>query len=93
MKKITLSTPLVWGEEKISELALRRPNAGDLRGVKLTAIQDMEVSTLLALLPRICLTPLGRNVLDTLDPADVVAIYGELADFFVALPAPSPKTP
>lgn len=91
-KTVPLGTPLTFGDQKISELTLRRPNAGDLRGVRLTAVQDMEVSTLLLLLPRISMTPLAPNSLDSLDPADVVGLYAAIADFFTAPPPPSPKT-
>jgi hypothetical protein len=91
-KTVALGTPLTFGDQTISELTLRRPNAGDLRGIKLTNVQEMEVSTLLALLPRISLTPVAKDTLNGLDPADVVALYACLADFFTALTEPSPKT-
>lgn len=92
-KTVPLSVPLTFGEQKISELTLRRPKAGDLRGIKLTAVQDMEVSALLTLLPRISMTPFGTGMLDGLDPADVVTLYASIADFFTALPPASPTTP
>ncbi|SBV94102.1 hypothetical protein KL86APRO_10469 [uncultured Alphaproteobacteria bacterium] len=93
MTKITLSKPLPWGNEEISEIVLRRPTAGDLRGIKLTGIAEMDVNTVMVLLPRISVTPLAKSVLNELDPADVVEVCSALSVFFEASPNASPKTP
>lgn len=92
MKTITLSKPLTFGEETIGELTLRRPTAGDLRGIKLQGISDMDVNTVLTLLPRICTVPLAPATLHSLDPADLVAVCEAIAGFFVASSSPSPTT-
>ncbi len=93
MKTIPLSKPLAWGEQKIAELNLRRPTAGDLRGIKLQSLSDMDVNSVLAILPRISMTPLAPGAVNDIDPADLVAIGEAIAGFFVASASPFPTTP
>lgn len=93
MKTIPLSKPLIWGEQKITELILRRPTAGDLRGIKLQGISDMDVNTIMVVLPRISTTPLAPGVVNDLDPADLLSVCEAISGFFSAQVSPSPKTP
>lgn len=92
MKTLTLSKPLTSGTDTVKELTLRRPTAGDLRGIKLQGIADMDVNTVLTLLPRLCTTPLAPSAVNDLDPADMMAVCEVLAGFFVASSTPSPTT-
>lgn len=89
-KTISLSTPLVFGKQEISALELRQPTAGDLRGIKLTAIMDLDVSTILTLTARISLTPMPTATLDAMSPADLANLSAGIADFFN--PAPTTET-
>lgn len=91
MKKITLSQPITRGEEKISEITLRAiTGAGDLRGIKLSAIQEFDVDTIMVLVKRLCMTPLSPDEMASIGPVDIVTIAGEIADFFRPSAAPSP---
>lgn len=74
MKKVKLDTPIKRGDdgEVISEVGLRKPNAGELRGLTMADLARLEVNTMLKLLPRI--------TLPTLTPAEVAALQTE--DFF-----------
>lgn len=92
-KIISLSKPLVFGDAKIEQLTLRRPSAGDLRGIKVQGIIDMDVNTILALLPRISLTPLAPSTVADIDPADLVSVCEALSGFFVASSSPFLTTP
>lgn len=93
MTKVTLTKPLAWGNETITEIALRRPTAGNLRGIKLTAISELDVTTIITLVPRLSLTPLAPDALNALDPADLLSLCVAVAGFFEASSTPSPTTP
>lgn len=86
-----LTKPLIFGETTITELSLRRPTAGDLRGIKMQAIGELEVDTILKLAQRLSTTPLAPTTLDDLDSADLLALGAEIAGFFSASPTPSPR--
>lgn len=91
MSHIKLIKPLTFGETTIPELVLRRPTAGDLRGIKMQAIGELEVDTILKMAQRLSTTPLAPTTLDDLDPADLLVLGAEIAGFFSASPTLSPK--
>lgn len=43
-KVITLETPLQRGEQTINDITLRKPSAGELRGLSLVSLLQMEVT-------------------------------------------------
>lgn len=75
--------PIKRGNTKIPEVQVRTPNSGELRGLSLTAILNMEVDSLRVLLPRITAPALTTNEIDELMPADLVGLGGKIAGFFV----------
>lgn len=85
---VPLSAPILFGEEKIGELILRRPTSGDLRGIKLSALHELDTNTILTLLPRICTVPLPPNF--DLDPADLLQVCAAITGFFLPLGTRSP---
>jgi hypothetical protein len=84
--KVRLSSPLQFGDQSIDILSLRRPTAGDMRGIKLRDIIDMDVSTICILAERISLTPLAPSQLKDLDPADLLQLSVTISNFFEKLP-------
>lgn len=80
---IKLDSPIAMGNTQIEQVQLRRPNTGELRGLSLNDVLNMEVSTLHKLLPRITAPALTEQQVSQLDPADLVQIGGELATFFM----------
>ncbi len=50
---VKLQTPLQIGEKKIHEITVREPKAGELRGIKLLDVIQMDVAAYETLLPRI----------------------------------------
>jgi hypothetical protein len=80
---VKLEEPLERGEEKIAELKLRRPDAGSLRGISLADLLRMETGAVAKLLPRISTPSLVDAEVDSLDPADLLAISVEVASFFM----------
>lgn len=82
---ITLKKPLKRGDTEIREIVLREPDgAGELRGVKLTALSDGDVDTILVLTRRLSMTPLSPDELAKIGAPDLLTIGGVLAGFFTA---------
>lgn len=80
---IVLETPIKRGEEVIRSIRLRKPSAGDLRGIKLHDLAQMDVTALTTVLPRISQPLLTLNDASKLEPADLVEIARVMSDFFV----------
>ncbi len=80
---ITLEEPIERGNDKIPEFQLRRPQSGELRGLSLRAVLDMEVDALIKLTPRISAPALTEQEVAELCPADLTQIGIEVANFFM----------
>jgi hypothetical protein len=78
-----LSEPIIRKEGDISSVTLRKPGTGDLRGLMLTKVLQMDVNTLLVLLPRITSPALLPDEVAGLDPADLLGLSGRVVDFFM----------
>lgn len=85
----TLQFPLNNGSEPLAQITIRKPLVGELRGLKLTELLQMDIATCEKLLPRI--TELTAPDVAQLDPYDLTAIMEKVAGFFV-LANPSPAT-
>lgn len=93
MKTIPLDTPIKRGETEITSISLRRPAAGELRGVNLTDLLQMDVIAVTRVLPRISDPTLTEAEIAQLDPADFTQLASEVAGFLLpksALAGPSP---
>lgn len=81
---VPLDKPIIRGEQTITHVALRRPLAGELRGINLAAlIREMDYGALEVLLPRVSTPTLTRADVANLDPADLAALAAEVILFFV----------
>lgn len=78
---VTLDEPIKRGDKLIKEIQLRRPKAGALRGLSLMNVANMEVSTLIKLLPRISEPALTEYDINNMDPSDLTALGVEVASF------------
>lgn len=84
MAKITLSTPILRKDaEPITTIELRKPAVGELRGLKLTDVLQMDVTAMLKLLPRITSPALDGAEVAALDPADFMGLAGRVVGFFM----------
>nr|WP_329760957.1 phage tail assembly protein [Stenotrophomonas geniculata] len=79
---IVLETPIQRGEQVIRSVRLRKPNAGELRGLKLHELAQMDVTALVTLLPRISQPLLTQHDASRLEPADLVEIARVIGGFF-----------
>lgn len=83
MKTITLDTPIKRGETDITSVELRKPLAGELRGLSLTALLQMDVTALQRVLSRITTPTLTEQEVGSMDPADLTQLGSEVVDFLL----------
>lgn len=85
MKNITetipLDTPIERGDTKITEITLRKPASGALRGTTLQDLVALDVNALAKVLPRISTPTLSEQDVHQLDPADLVQLGMAFAGF------------
>lgn len=80
---VTLDTPIQRGQTTIDKVTIRRPRAGELRGIRIVDLANLDVGSLVTLLPRITLPSLTKPEVENLDPADLTALAQEVALFLV----------
>lgn len=83
-KPILLETPIKRGETEITELQLRKPQSGELRGLSLAALANLDVDAVIKLLPRITTPSLTEVEAARLDPADLASCAVEIGSFLVS---------
>lgn len=84
LEEIPLETPIQRGTTTISTVHLRKPGAGEMRGLQLQALQQGDVNNILALLPRITVPPLSQQECEKLEPVDLAAMTGTVQSFFMS---------
>lgn len=82
-KSITLDEPIKRGDTVISEITIRRPKSGELRGVSLMDLGNLSVAALQTVLPRITQPTLTAQEVAGMDPADLTELGSEVAIFLV----------
>lgn len=80
---ITLDTPLKRGEQTIESFEIRKPTSGDLRGVSLAELLQLQVTALAKVLPRITTPTLTEQDIYRLDPADLIDAATEVTSFLL----------
>lgn len=80
---ITLDVPIQRGSTTITEITLRKPNAGELRGLSLQRLHQADADELLKLLPRITAPSLTPPECAQLDPADLSEAGGVVISFLL----------
>ncbi|HCM9692499.1 TPA: phage tail assembly protein [Enterobacter asburiae] len=82
-KTVQLDTPIKRGKKEITEIVLRKPQSGALRGTRLQAIMDMDVGAMMTIIPRISTPTLTAQEMAELDPADLTALSVEVVTFLL----------
>lgn len=83
IETITLDTPIQRGDLQVTTIELRKPMAGELRGVNLMAVMQMDVSAAITLLPRITSPALTTQEVERLDPADLLQLTSTVTSFLL----------
>lgn len=79
--EVELDTPIRRGDTLITIVDLRKPSSGELRGIALADLLQMDVSALMKLLPRI--STLTQSDVQALDPADLTAMAAKVTGFLL----------
>lgn len=78
---INLDQPIKRDGQVINSIVLRKPAAGELRGLLLLNVLNMDVDTLATLIPRISSPTIHKPEALAMDPADLLAAGIEIAGF------------
>ena len=82
-KTVTLDTQLNRGDIEVTEIQIRKPKAGELRGVSITSLMQIEVNKLIKVLPRITTPALTDDELRVMDIADLTQMGLEVSSFLL----------
>ena len=82
-RTVELDGAIVRGAQTITSITLRKPMAGELRGVSLVELMQMEVLALRKVLPRITTPTLTDIEIGRMDPADLLQCGVAVAGFLV----------
>lgn len=80
---VTLDTPIIRGKTLIDSITLRKPQAGELRGMHLVELLNMDVATLIKILPRISNPSITAPEAAGMDPADLLACGSKISGFLL----------
>ena len=80
---VTLEFPITRGASTITQLHLRKPKAGALRGINLAELLQLRAEAVMLLLPRITEPPLLKHEVAAMAPVDLIACATEVVDFLV----------
>lgn len=78
---VILDKPIIRGNSEITEVTLRKPAAGELRGTSLSALAQLDVDAMHKVLPRISSPTLTETEVSQMDPADLLQFGGVFAGF------------
>jgi len=80
---VILDTPIRRGTTSIDSITLRKPNSGELRGVSLVELLQMDVGSLIKVLPRISSPSITAVEVAGMDPADLLALSSKISGFLL----------
>ena len=78
---VTLECPITRGATTITQLHLRKPKAGALRGINLAELLMLRAESVMVLLPRITEPPLLKHEVENMEPVDLIACATEVVNF------------
>lgn len=82
-KSVTLDTPVIRGKTHIATLTIRKPTAGELRGIKLQSLMESDTNSIMTLLPRITSPALTAQEVSNMDASDLWVIGNEIVYFLL----------
>lgn len=80
---VVLDTPIRRGVTTIDSITLRKPSSGELRGVSLVELLQMDVASLIKVVPRISSPTLTAVEVSGMDPADLFALSSKISGFLL----------
>lgn len=82
-EQIELEAPIKRGNQTVKTITLRKPKAGELRGLKLADLVQMDVDACTQVLPRISDPVLDTREIADMTPADLLQISAGIAGFLL----------
>lgn len=83
LNSVTLTKPVQIDGQTVTEITLRKPSTGELRGLSMVDILRMDVSAMMNLLPRITQPPLSvAQVSSEIDLEDFTELASKTVLFF-----------
>ena len=83
MTKVTLTNALTIDGSEVKKIQLRQPTGGDLRGLKLTELLQLDVAAVSRLIPRISTPPVSEKQMAEMGAADLTKLATGVVGFFV----------
>lgn len=83
LRTVTLDSPIIKGDKTIAFIQLRKPKAGELRGLSLVDVGQLKVDALIKLLPRICIPTITEADAANMDLCDQLACGAEIGSFLL----------
>lgn len=83
-KPITLETEIKRGDTTVTGVQVRKPLSGELRGVSLAELAQLDVGALIKVLPRITVPTLLPTEVEKLEPCDLMALGAEVVGFLMS---------
>jgi hypothetical protein len=80
---VVLDSHIVRGKQLITSVSFRRPSSGELRGLTLNALANLDVVALTQLIPRISSPMVTRQEAEAMDPADLLQCGGVIGGFLL----------
>lgn len=93
MATVTLDAPINSGDITIDQVKIRKPQAGELRGLSLSALLNLDYAALENLLPRITIPTLTKAQIMAMDPSDFTQLGSEVMDFLLPKGAKAALSP
>lgn len=84
MVQVALNEPVVRGEITIDKVTLRKPRAGEMRGLNLDGLLTGDVAATISLLTRISDPVLTGDEVENLDADDFAELGGTIRGFFMS---------
>lgn len=81
---VTLSEPIVLGETTITDLTLRKPKGGDLRGLSVQELVQGDANAMMSLVPRICTPTITSQHVAEMEVDDFASVANAVVGFFMS---------
>ncbi len=81
---ISIISPIKRNGENLTELKLRKPRAGQMRGLKTGDLMTGDVNSVIVILSRISEPVLVADEIENMDPSDFAECCGVIRDFFMS---------
>ncbi|WP_034458936.1 phage tail assembly protein [Buttiauxella noackiae] len=90
---VTLDTPVIRGNTTLAEITVRKPHSGALRGIRLQALIEMDVDSIMTVLPRVTTPALSKTELMLMEPSNLLQLAMALVTFLLPKSALSDSLP